>query len=234
MTEKQKTIGRAIFAAILVAGLLVLGRMFDVPAYLRTAMVWIDSLGFVGVFVFIALYATLTVLLVPGTIPTFAAGAIFGVVQGTIYVSLGSTLGATLAFFIGRYLARDVVRRAVSGRPRFAAIDQAIGREGWKIVGLLRLSPVVPFSMSNYFYGITAVPPRGYILASWIGMLPGTILYVYIGTLFGIAATGRGMTTEQWIFTAVGLVATVVVTIYISRLARNAINRKVDVDIDTT
>ena len=225
----RTSIIKAVVAVVLIAGLIVLGRVFDVPTYLRQAMLWIDGLGFVGVFVFIALYATTTVLLVPGTIPTLAAGAIFGLAQGAVYVSLGSTIGATLAFFVGRYLARDAVAGAVGKNPRFAAIDEAIGREGWKIVGLLRLSPVVPFSLSNYFYGITSVKPVGYVLASWIGMMPGTIMYVYIGTLLGIAATGGGqdgMTTGQWIMTIVGLAATVVVTVFITRVAKKAIDEK--------
>lgn len=228
MEEKRKTVVRAASAVVLITVLVVLGRLFDVPAYLRQAMQWIDGLGFVGVFFFIILYASLTVMLVPGSVPTLAAGAIFGVVQGTIYVSLGSTLGATIAFFIGRYLARDAVRRMVSKNPSFSAIDEAIGREGWKIIGLLRLSPVVPFSASNYFYGITAVRPLGYVLSTWIGMIPGTIMYVYIGSLFGIAATGgRGMTTGQWVLTVVGLTATVAVTVMITRIARRAIAQRV-------
>lgn len=229
MSEKKKQSPiKAIVALLLVVGLIILGRVFDVPAYLRMAMEWIRDLGFLGAFVFIALYATTTVLLVPGTIPTLAAGAIFGIAQGTVYVSLGSTLGATLAFFVGRYLARDWVASKLASKPKFAAIDEAIGREGWKIIGLLRLSPVVPFSLSNYFYGVTKVKPIGYILASWIGMLPGTIMYVYIGGLLGMAAAGGGsMTTGQLVLMGVGLVATVAVTILITRVAKRAIDERV-------
>lgn len=219
---------KAVVAIVLIAGLITVGVVFDVATYLQQAMRWIDGLGFTGMFVFIALYAACTVLLIPGTIPTLAAGAIFGLGQGVVFVSLGSTIGATLAFFVGRYLLRDAVAGAVGKNPKFAAIDEAIGREGWKIVGLLRLSPVVPFSMSNYFYGITAVKPLGYVLASWIGMLPGTVMYVYIGTVLGIAAAGggQGMTTGQWVLTIVGLVATAVVTVFITRIAKKAIAEK--------
>ncbi len=222
-----KTI-KAIIAVVLIAVLITAGIVFDVATYLRQAMEWIQGLGFVGVFAFIGLYAACTVLLIPGTIPTLAAGAIFGLGQGIIYVSLGSTIGATLAFFVGRYLARDAVAGAVGKNPKFAAIDEVVGREGWKIVGLLRLSPVVPFSLSNYFYGITAVKPLGYILASWIGMFPGTVMYVYIGTLLGLATSGgdEGMTTGQLVLTIVGLIATVVVTVYITRIAKKAIDEK--------
>jgi uncharacterized membrane protein YdjX (TVP38/TMEM64 family) len=226
---------KAAAAVVLIGGLIALGVVFDVASYLRQAMQWIEGLGLIGVFAFIALYAACTVLLIPGTIPTFAAGAIFGVAQGTVLVSLGSTIGAVLAFFVGRYLARDAVSNAVSKNPKFAAIDEVVGREGWKIIGLLRLSPVVPFSLSNYFYGITAVKPVGYTLASWIGMLPGTIMYVYIGSLLGLAAAGggQGMTTGQVVMMVVGLAATVAVTIFITRIAKKAINEKMATSGDT-
>ncbi|MFP4431944.1 MAG: TVP38/TMEM64 family protein [Spirochaetaceae bacterium] len=230
-SKKTQSTVKAVIAVAAIAALIILGRVFDVPFYLRAAMEWIRDLGFPGVFVFIALYTTTTVLLIPGTIPSLAAGAIFGVVQGSIYVSLGATLGATAAFFIGRYLARDWVASSLKSRPKFAAIDEAIGREGWKIVGLLRLSPVVPFSMSNYFYGITNVKPLGYILASWIGMMPGVVMYVYIGSLLGMAAAGGGeMTTGQWVMMVVGLAATVAVTVMITRIAKKAISEKVGTD----
>ncbi|MFP4373328.1 MAG: TVP38/TMEM64 family protein [Spirochaetaceae bacterium] len=222
---------RLVIGVTALAGLLVAGLVFDVGDTLRSALESIRDMSLVtGALVFMALYTATTVLLVPGSIPTLAAGAIFGVVQGTIFVSLGSTVGATVAFFVGRYVARDWVRTRIAGRPRFAAIDDAVGREGWKIIGLLRLSPVVPFSVSNYFYGITRIRPPGYVLASWIGMLPGTLLYVYIGSLAGTLAavgTGEGMgfTTLQWMFYGVGLVATVAVTILITRIARRAVDR---------
>ncbi len=215
---------RILLAALLLAIVLVLGRVLNVAEYLLQAMHWIDSLGFTGVFAYIGLYGMLSVLLVPGSILTLAAGAVFGVVRGSIYASLGSTLGATLAFLLGRYVARDSVRRLVNRKPVLSAVDQAIGREGWKIVGLLRLSPVVPWSMSNYVYGVTAVRPISYVLASWIGMLPGTVVYVYIGSLLGIVAVDRdGMTPGQWFLTVAGLIATVAVTVMITRIARRAV-----------
>lgn len=216
--------------AILVA-LLVVGIVFDFGGALRSALETIRDMSLLtGALVFMVLYTVTTVFLVPGSILTLAAGAIFGVVTGTAFVSLGSTVGATVAFFVGRYFARDWVSRKIAGRPRFAAIDDAIGREGWKIVGLLRLSPVVPFSLSNYFYGITSVRPLGYVLASWIGMLPGTLMYVYLGSLAGTLAAigtggGTGFSTLQWIFYGVGLAATVAVTVLITRVARRAVSR---------
>lgn len=233
-TSKPSAKKRLVIGAIVLAALIVVGIVFDFGGALRSALEYIREMPIVtGALVFMVLYTVTTVFLVPGSIPTLAAGAIFGVIKGTAFVSLGSTVGATVAFFLGRYIARDWVRSKIQGRPRFAAVDDAIGREGWKIVGLLRLSPVVPFSLSNYFYGITKVKPLGYILSSWIGMLPGTLMYVYFGSLAGtLAALGTegetGFTTLEWIFYAVGFVATITVTLFVTRLARRAVNRAID------
>jgi len=233
-TRKSSATKRLIIGATILAALIVIGIVFDFGGALRTALEYIRDMNIVtGALVFIVLYTVTTVFLVPGSIPTLAAGAIFGVIKGTAFVSLGSTVGATAAFFIGRYFARDWVSSKIQGRPRFAAIDDAIGREGWKIIGLLRLSPVVPFSLSNYFYGITKVKPLGYILSSWIGMLPGTLMYVYFGSLAGTIAAlgtqgGTGFTTLQWVFYGVGFVATISVTVLITRVARRAVNRALE------
>jgi uncharacterized membrane protein YdjX (TVP38/TMEM64 family) len=228
---KKSSRTKIIVGGVILVALIVLSVTFDFGGTLRRALEVIRDMSIVtGALVFMVLYTVTTVFLVPGSILTLAAGAIFGVVKGTVFVSLGSTVGATVAFFVGRYFARDWVSAKISGRPRFSAIDDAIGREGWKIVGLLRLSPVVPFSLSNYFYGITKVRPLGYVLASWIGMLPGTLMYVYLGSLAGTLATlgtqgSTGFSTLQWIFYGVGLAATVAVTILITRVARRAVNR---------
>ncbi|RME03124.1 MAG: TVP38/TMEM64 family protein, partial [Deltaproteobacteria bacterium] len=168
---------------------------------------------------------------IPGSLLTLGAGAVFGVVKGTIYVSIGSTLGAVLAFLVGRHLARGWVAEKIAGNEKFEAIDEAVGREGWKIVLLTRLSPIFPFNLLNYAYGVTRVSLRHYFLASWIGMLPGTLMYVYLGSLAGDLATlGAGTGTKtpaQWGLTLVGLAATVAVTIYVTRIARRALAEKV-------
>ena len=175
---------------------------------------------------FIVLYIFATVLFLPGSVITLAAGFLFGVVQGAIYVSIASTTGAALAFLIGRYVARDWIGRKIESNPKFAAIDEAIGREGPKIVFLLRLSPVFPFNLLNYGLGLTRIPFWKYVGASWLGMLPGTILYVYIGSLFknlaDIAGGDRVKTPTEWVFYGLGLVATLAVTIYITKVAKKA------------
>ena len=174
-------------AAALIAAI----KFFPVEQGLKEALDGIARLGPWAAVLFIAIYVVATVLLIPGSVLTLGAGAVFGVVWGSIYVSIGSTLGATCAFLVGRHLARNAVARGIEGNQRFAAIDQAVAVEGWKIVGLTRLSPIFPFTLLNYAFGLTRVRLWHYVLASWMGMLPGTILYVYIGSIAKAASGDR-------------------------------------------
>ena len=112
------------------------------------------------------------------------------------------------------------------GSERFRAIDRAIGENGWKVVGLLRLSPLIPFSVSNYLYGLTAVRFLPFILASWVGMLPATFLYVYLGAAGRSAGGKGGRGPWEWALLAGGLIATVAVTILLARVARRELKRK--------
>jgi uncharacterized membrane protein YdjX (TVP38/TMEM64 family) len=195
--------------------------------WMQRALEAVEALGIWGPIVFIVLYIAATVLFVPGSALTLGAGAIFGLVRGSILVSVGSTLGATAAFLVGRYVARDWVARKIEKNPKFAAIDRAVAREGWKIVGLTRLSPAFPFSLLNYAYGLTKVRLRDYVLASWIGMMPGTVMYVYLGSLARLGIDAQEGGGAQLALRMVGLVATIVVTVYITRIARKALDKEV-------
>jgi uncharacterized membrane protein YdjX (TVP38/TMEM64 family) len=234
MEQARKSAGSRLtllLVAVGVAALLAALRFFPVQDLLRLSLDWIAGLGPAGVVAFIAIYILSCVFMLPGSVLTLGAGAVFGVVKGSAIVSVASTLGATAAFLVGRYLARDRVARMIEGNGRFRAIDEAVGREGWKIVGLTRLSPAFPFNLLNYAYGITTVSLRDYFFASWIGMLPGTVMYVYLGSLAGSLATlggqGGGRTPAQWALYVVGLLATVAVTVYVTRIARAALAAKV-------
>ncbi len=220
---------RLVVLAVIIATAAVLAAVFDAPALLRSLLDWVAARGIAGVAVFAAAYVVATVLFVPGSILTLGAGFVFGVIGGTAAVSVASTVGATAAFLVGRYVARDWVAARTSAMPRFGAIDAAVGREGWKIVLLTRLSPVFPFNLLNYAYGLTAVRPIPFVLASWIGMLPGTVMYVYIGSLAASVATLGGTTERgplQWTLYGLGLAATVAVTVFVTRLARNALQQE--------
>jgi uncharacterized membrane protein YdjX (TVP38/TMEM64 family) len=195
---------------------------------MQNVLDWIDQFGIWGPVIFIAVYALAAVLFIPGSALTLGAGALFGVVRGSILVSLASTLGASLAFLIGRYVARDWVAKKVEEHEKFKAVDQAVGREGWKIVGLTRLSPVFPFTFLNYAYGLTKVKFTHYVLASWIGMMPGTVMYVYLGSLARLGGQAEKAGGAQIAMRILGLLATVGVTFYITKIARRALKEKVE------
>jgi uncharacterized membrane protein YdjX (TVP38/TMEM64 family) len=189
--------------------------------------VTIGSLGAWAAVVFIAIYVVATVLLVPGSVLTLGAGALFGVLWGSVYASVGATLGATAAFLVGRYFARDAIARKIEADERFAAIDRAVAHEGWRIVGLTRLSPVFPFTLLNYAFALTRVKLRDYVLASWIGMMPGTVMYVYLGSIAKAATEEHQRTTGEWVFYGVGLLATIGVTVFVTRIARQALAKRI-------
>lgn len=189
---------------------------------------WVHGAGAAGVGVFALVYVVATALLLPGSILTLGAGFAYGPVWGTLLVSPISVLAATVSFVLARFVARDWVSRKVARDPRFAAIDAAVGESGFKIVVLLRLSPVLPFNLMNYALGLTRVRLRDYILGSWVGMLPGTVMYVYLGSLVTSAtelASGERPDAGPWgraLYWG-GLAATLLVTIVITRVARRAL-----------
>lgn len=204
---------------------------FNPQELLRNALEWIKSLGAVGAIAYITLYIIATVAFLPGSIITLGAGVVFGIVFGSIYVFIGASLGATAAFLIGRYLARDWVFKKIEGNEKFRAIDEAVGKEGFKIVLLTRLSPVFPFNLLNYAFGVTGVSLKDYVLG-FVGMIPGTIMYVYLGSLAGslarIGTSGQPTnSTVEWTIRIIGFIATVAVTVFVTRLARKALEEKV-------
>lgn len=222
---------KLILGLILIIGLMTTAKLFNLQGVLKNALDWIANLGSWGPVAFILVYILATVLFIPGSLLTLGAGAIFGVIWGSICVSVGSTLGATCAFLVGRYLTRDWVSKQIENNEKFKAIDEAVATEGWKIVGLTRLSPLFPFNLLNYAFGITQVSLRDYFFASWIGMMPGTVMYVYIGSLAGnlavLGSQGRSRTPAEWVLYGVGLVAAIAVTVYITRIAKQALDKKI-------
>jgi uncharacterized membrane protein YdjX (TVP38/TMEM64 family) len=220
----------ALIAVLVVIAIIVAAWTLDLRPLLETALQHIQALGPWGPAAFVGLYVVATVLFIPGSVLTIGAGAIFGLLTGVVTVWIAATLAATVAFLVGRHFARDAVARRLGGDSRFRAIDEAVAREGWKIVGLVRLTPMFPFSLLNYAFGISRVSMRDYVLASWVAMLPGTIMYVYLGSIAGgLASLGQARvarTPAEWTISAFGLVATVAVTIYIARLARTALGRR--------
>jgi uncharacterized membrane protein YdjX (TVP38/TMEM64 family) len=224
--RKSSAWRRGIVLCVVATAIIAALAAFDIRALLRGAMDWMEQLGPRGQVLFVLIYIAATVLLIPGSALGLGAGALFGVVRGSLLVSLGSTVGATCAFLPGRYLARGWVAKRIAGRASFAAIDQAVAGEGWKIVLLKRLSPVFPFTLLNYAFGLTRVSLRDYVLASWIGMMPGTVLYVYLGSLARAGVADRQRTSGEWALYGVGLLATVAITVTITRIARSALAKR--------
>lgn len=195
-------------------------------ALLKQVLDWLSTLGAWGPLLFVLLYVASCVALIPASLLTLGAGAVFGFVKGFVLVNLGAALGAAAAFLVGRHLAREWVARKIAAHPRFAAIDRAVAQEGWKIVLLTRLSPVFPFFLLNYGYGLTRVSFRHYFFATWLGIVPGTMLFVYLGSLANPSETRDS--ALGWAFKILGLIATALVTVLLTRIARGALARKVD------
>lgn len=224
--RKSSAWRRGIVLCVVATAIIAVLAAFDVRTLLRGTMDWMEQLDPRGQVLFVLIYIAATVLLIPGSALGLGAGALFGVVRGSLLVSLGSTVSATCAFLLGRYLARGWVAKKIAGRASFAAIDQAVAGEGWTIVLLTRLSPVFPFTLLNYAFGLTRVSLRDYVLASWIGMMPGTVLYVYLGSLARAGVADRQRTSGEWALYGVGLLATVAVTVIITRIARSALAKR--------
>ncbi len=218
---------RLVLWAVILGGVIMIARALPVAQAVGVVQQEVGGLGPWGPIVFGSAYIAACLLFVPGSALTLAAGAIFGLWLGTATVSIAATATAGIAFLVARYVARARVQEIAAANRTFGAIDRAIGQGGWKVIALLRLSPAVPFSLGNYLYGLTPLRFWPYLAASWIAMLPGSFLYVYLGHIGARAATAGSEPGEtnpwQWVLLGAGLVATVVATAYVTRLARKAL-----------
>ncbi len=219
----------AIFGGLLLA-FLVAAALLPVHAWMTAFIEWVRGAGWMGALGFGVIYILACVLMLPGSILTLGAGFVYGPVYGTLLVSPASVIGATLAFILARTVARESIAAKVADNQKFAAIDAAVGQQGFKIVALIRLSPIFPFNLLNYGLGLTRVSPSAFVGASFLGMLPGTFMYVYLGSMVtSVADLASGAPSDGgWAQTAMlwgGLAATVVVTIFITRVAQKALKQ---------
>jgi uncharacterized membrane protein YdjX (TVP38/TMEM64 family) len=225
---------KILLLSCLIVSLIIAAKQLNFQGLLHTLIIWVESLGVFGPIAYIVIYNLATLLFIPGSLLTLKGGCLFGVFWGSIYVLIAAIIGATLAFVIGRYLSRNWVCQQMDKHPKFKAIDLAVAKEGWKIVLLTRLSPVFPFNLLNYAFGVTQVSLKDYILGS-LGIIPGTVMYVYIGSLARnlamINTSHQPVTPEtqigEWIMRVVGLIATVAVTVYITKIAQKALAESV-------
>ena len=212
------------------AALFLVLRAFDVPRHLLSFVEWVRQAGLAGALSFAGVYVGAAVLLLPASVLTLGAGFVWGPFVGLAVVLPSATVAATTAFLLGRTVARGWVQRRVADNPRFRAIDEAVGSGGFRLVLLLRLSPLFPFNLLNYMLGLTRVSARDFVLGSAIGMAPGTFLYLYLGSL--VTSASQLLSGERpsagpvgTAFYAVGLIATVVVTVWVTRTARAALSK---------
>ena len=229
--NRRKRIKAAAFLAIVV-GVAMLAWRFPVSDWTVELAEQIRDLGAIGVALFIAVYVIATVALLPGSLLTLVAGFAYGPLGGLLVVSPASVLAATVAFLLTRTALRDWVQKRVGVYPKARAFDAAIARDSFKLVLLLRLSPAIPFNILNYALGLSSAPVGRYIVASFIGMLPGTWMYVYVGSLATTAA-GLGDTShesgpEQLVLTLIGLAATVLVVVLVTRSAQRALKTELE------
>lgn len=232
MNSKLKYVGIAVIIAALIAST----QLINLQEILTDTLQWINDLGPSAAIVFIIIYMVATVFFFPASILTLGAGIIFDIFFGSLYVFIAASIGASLAFLVGRYIARGWVEKRIEGNPRFKAIDQAVAEEGMKIVLLTRLSPIFPFNLLNYAYGLTKVTFRDYVIGT-LGILPGTIMYVYVGSLAkDLATLGSEEVTApseiQWAIRIIGFIATVTVTVYVTKIARKALAQRVDTEAE--
>ncbi|XP_022718400.1 uncharacterized protein LOC111276808 [Durio zibethinus] len=228
-TALKGTVLAGVLLVGVVGGFATVGYVYkdQINAFLNQFSTFIEGYGPAGYALFVAVYAGLEILAIPAIPLTMSAGLLFGSVIGTIIVSISGTVAASVAFLIARYFARERILKLVEGNKKFLAIDKAIGEDGFRVVTLLRLSPLLPFSLGNYLYGLTSVKFVPYVLGSWLGMLPGTWAYVSAGA-FGRAIiqeeSDLGLGGGNGILTlGLGLLATAIAAAYVTQLAKDAV-----------
>jgi uncharacterized membrane protein YdjX (TVP38/TMEM64 family) len=230
MNTKTKIVLLCLFVIAVIIG----ATYFPLNLWLHHFLDWVRGRGPLGMIVYGFAYIVGTVLLVPGTLLTVGSGFLYGTIIGTLIVSPASVLGATIAFLLGRSFARDWIAKKVSKYPKFDAIDRAIAKNGFKIVLLMRLNPIfLPFAVLNYSLGLSRVRLRDYILASWIGMLPATTLYVYLGSsVRNISDLLQGKLPSAGLWPQVlfwgGLVAAGGLVYILTRIARQALQAEME------
>jgi uncharacterized membrane protein YdjX (TVP38/TMEM64 family) len=223
LTPKKKfPIVPVVIGLLAIAGIVILFRVLPVKEWLVAFQGYVKGLGFAGYILYAVVYAICCVLFVPASVLTLGAGAIYGLGVGTAVVVVGATIGATLSFLLARTVLRKKVEGMTAGNAKFRALDRAIGKEGAKIVFLVRLAPIFPFTYINYAFGLTGVKTLPYVIASMIGMIPGTFAYVYLGSAAAGAASGDVGSTKK-IVQIVGAVIALVVTVFVARVATKAI-----------
>jgi len=220
---------KILLKIILFLALILIAWVLHQAGFFYQTLEWAKSLGPWGPILFILVYALTCIFFFPSIIFTFAGGFLFGLFPAVLYSLIGQGMGSLSAFLIGRYLARDYVTRAFSKNKNFHRIDHAIRKKGWKIIALCRLSPIFPFLVGNYGFGLTNITARSYLGASLLGTIPSTTVYTYMGSvsanIAALGMEGRARTMPEWILLIGGLIITMALVFYIRRISRDALSR---------
>jgi uncharacterized membrane protein YdjX (TVP38/TMEM64 family) len=220
-----------IAAVVALTAVILFSPSIDAGEWIRTIGGFVDRLGGAGPLLYVLLYVAVAVLAGPAWLLSMTAGFVWGLPIGLCMVTIGATLGAAAAFQLARHAARRRVERLAQKNATFAAIDRAVAAHGWKVVLLLRMSPVIPYTISNYLYGLTAIRFWPYFAATAVGSVPVFFLYVSIGAAGRAAAEGRSRSPLEWAILGVGVAATLVVTVVITRAARRELARHSATDV---
>jgi uncharacterized membrane protein YdjX (TVP38/TMEM64 family) len=222
--RKAFPVWKTLAGALLLAGFVVAVRFLPVGEWIESFQSWVKGLGPIGYLVYVLAYIIVCVTFLPASPLTIGAGAIFGFVEGAIVVIVGATLGATASFLLGRTIMRRKIEAMAANNPKFRALDRAIAREGGKIVFLVRLAPVFPFAYINFAFGLTGVKTLSYVIATFFGIIPVTLAFVYIADAAARTATAD-LSSTRLIINIVGVVVAVAVTAFVTRVALRAVRR---------
>ena len=218
----KKTL-KIITAILILISLFFLSQFLPIKELVNFLKKEAISLGYIGWVLYIAIYAIATLILAPASVLTLAAGLIYGL-NGFFIVITGATIGASLSFLSGRYIFQNNVTKYISNKPNLHAINKAVKKEGWKIVMLCRLSPLVPFNIQNWFFGVTSISFKSYFLSTFFGIMPGTLLYIWIGSLGADVTNNQTTSNAKITFLIIGLIATFTATWYIGKKAKYELN----------
>ena len=214
----RAVVGVTLSAGLVVAVLVAVRTLpVDAVGMLRS---WAEARGTVGMVGFGAAYVALALLLVPGAALTMMAGAVFGVGWGIVVVAIATSVADAAAFLLSRYVARDAVVRLMDRHPRFKSVDRTLSHGGWRIVALIRLNPTIPYSASNYLFGVTSVSFLPFLISSGIFTLPGAFAYLYLGYVGAETLGGSSRSSVEWTLLVLGLVVTIAAVAYVTVLAR--------------
>ncbi|ASJ76549.1 TVP38/TMEM64 family protein [Granulosicoccus antarcticus] len=217
---------KIVFALVLLGLVLFLWLQLPMAEWIAQFRLWILGLGMLGIVAFVLLYVLVTALLGPASALTLSAGLAYGA-WGFPLVIISATLAACVAFLLGRYVAHERVNQWIARDARLSALNTVISLQGWRVVGLLRLSPILPYGVQNYLFSVTSIRFVPFTLATMIGIMPATALYVYIGSL-GQAVGTSGTGGLQWVLVLGGLLATIAVAWFVGRQAQVVLAQQVE------